>query len=433
MVTEGVMAVTVPMLLPPLSPVGASISFSFDEAQGWDAVTQDAATHRMHFIMPCTAGALALMLVFSEAQASATSRTCPVVDAIEPLSVVAAATAGKSYLEQIDAYRGALIDAHPGLYTRQVLGLESGPLLERQILASLAQTRAARARDALIAQVRDQIVATSETFGRVFLDFSCNFTVYLTDSLGLLDGAGRAVDGRPALVIGISSIEQELPRLSLPVLFNHEFFHRYHFEVAGFSDDPGGNQEIWRTLWAEGLATYVSKMLTPDATTADALLSAHLEQRARPLERRLARELLSGMDRIDGELFEEFFTSGPEAGRHGFPNRTGYYVGYLVATRLAEHHRLSELAHLKGDVLHQEIAASLRELAAYNALARVFGGRPNEIAPPLNAGPNCLGSGVHADLRLGSVGTKQLDLCRGRLARIDAARRDLIRPSGPPA
>jgi uncharacterized protein YjaZ len=319
---------------------------------------------------PSAAALLALALAFTPAQASAAAPACPVVDVIAPLAAVALATAGESDAQQLAAYRQALIDAHPGLYTQQVLGLRPGPIMDRMILASLAAARSAHDRNALIARVRSQIAATSRGFARVFPDFRCNFTVYLADSLGQLDGAGRVVDGRPAMVIGIGSLEQELPHLSLPVFFNHEFFHRYHFEAAGFSDDPAENQEIWRALWAEGLATYVSKALTPGATTADALISRHLEERARPLMPQLAADLLAGMDRIDTELFDEYFTSGPTAGRHGLPARSGYYVGYVVAGRLAEHHSLAALAHLRGAALHAEIAASLRELATYGAVAR---------------------------------------------------------------
>ncbi len=234
--------------------------------------------------------------------------------------------------------------------------------MDRGILASLAQARKAPDRRALKARVRAQVAATARAFHRAFADFSCNFPVYLSDSLGTLDGAGRLVDGQPAMVLGIGSIELEEPHMSLAVFFNHEFFHRYHFEAAGFSDDPAEHQAIWRALWAEGLATYVSQALTPGASTADALLSKHLEERARPLMPQMAAELLAGMDRIDRELFFTYFTSGPTAGKHALPARAGYYVGYVVAQRLAERHSLNALAHLKGDALHDEIADTLRVL-----------------------------------------------------------------------
>lgn len=318
-------------------------------------------------------GALALLVVglIPAVLRAAPAVTCPIVDAIGPLTQVAARTAGQPDAEQIAAYRQALVVPHPGLYTPEVLGLTAGPVMDRQILASLAQARNAPHREALEARVRAQVGVTARAFHGAFADFRCNFPVYLTDSLGALDGAGRVVDGQPAMVLGIGSIELEEPHLSLAVFFNHEFFHRYHFEAAGFSDDPAERQAIWRALWAEGLATYVSQVLTPGATLADALLSKHLPERAQPLMPQMAAELLAGMDRVDTELFNEYFTSGPTAGRHGLPARAGYYVGYVVAQRLAErHHSLDALAHLKGDALHAEIADTLRALATYGAVAR---------------------------------------------------------------
>jgi hypothetical protein len=303
----------------------------------------------------------ALVWLTATSAFGAAQDSCPIVDAIAPLAAVAASTTGKPDDEQIAAYRRALIDPQPGLYTRDVLGLSPGPAFDAQILASLAQARSAGSRAALEVRVRAEVAATAIAFRRAFADFRCNFPVYLSDTLGQLDGAGRVVDHRPAMVIGIGSIEEELPRLSLPVFFKHEFFHRYHFQAAGFSDDPGERQEIWRALWAEGLATYVSQVLTPGATTADALLSARLEERAQPLLPRLSSELLGGMDRIDPELFHEYFTTGGD--RPVVPARAGYYVGYVIASRLARHHSLDALPHLKGAPLHEEIARTLRELA----------------------------------------------------------------------
>lgn len=297
-----------------------------------------------------------------QAPAPSAAHTCPIVDAIAPLATVAGKAAGKPDQEQIAAYRRAMIDANPGLYTPSVLGLTPGPLMDRQILASLKQARAATDRGMLEQRVRTQIAATSHVF-RVFTDFKCDFPVYLADTLGVLDGAGRVVDGRHALVIGIDSVERELPQLSLPVFLTHEFFHRYHFQAAGFSDDPGSGQQIWRAIWAEGLATYVSQGLVPGTSTAQALLSANLEQQARPLVPQMAAELFGGMDRIDPGLYNEYFTGGSDAGRHGLPQRAGYYVGYLVAQRVAQRHDINQLAHLQGGTLYDEIAGTLQQMA----------------------------------------------------------------------
>jgi hypothetical protein len=77
-----------------------------------------------------------------------------------------------------------------------------------------------------------------------------------------MDGAGRDVGGRPSLVFGVDTIAQFWMPQTLPIFLSHELFHRYHFQAAGFSDDLAERDLIWRSLWAEGLATYVSARRT---------------------------------------------------------------------------------------------------------------------------------------------------------------------------
>lgn len=307
---------------------------------------------------------MATVLAAPLLQATAAAAGCSVVDATVTLVPVARSSAGKSEAEQLAAYRHGVIDRWPGLYTVAVLGLVPGPVMDKQILRSLEAVRRDGDHPELRQLLRTHIKATSAAFA-VFGDFKCNFPIYFADTLGALDGAGRIVDGQRALVLGIGSLAREQTQISLPVFLTHEFFHRYHFEAAGFSDDLEDRQEIWRNLWAEGLATYVSEVLTPGATAAEALMMPRdLEQRAEPLTARMASELLGGLDGMDEELFKRYFTTNPSTDRHGIPARAGYYVGYIVARRLAARHTLAELAHLKGEPLHSAIADTLRELAA---------------------------------------------------------------------
>jgi uncharacterized protein YjaZ len=185
------------------------------------------------------------------------------------------------------------------------------------------------------------------------------------DSLGRLDGAGRLVDGDPALVLGVDQIEQEGELLSLPVFLAHELFHRYHSQAAGFSDDPGERQAIWRVLWAEGLATYASYRLTPGASLEEALVAPRdLAARSRPLLTPIARDLLAHLDQVDHDTYTTYFTYGdPQVTARGLPWRSGYYVGFLVAQDLARSHTLTELAALRGPRLEAEIRESLSGLA----------------------------------------------------------------------
>ncbi len=306
------------------------------------------------------AGGFAFLTVTAATTAAA---NCRVIDATVTLAQIAAVSAGKTEEEQLAAYRHGVVDVWPGLYRPDVTGLTSGAAMDRQILLSLRSAR----RDGDWAQLkqllRARIAAATAAFG-AFSDFKCDFPIYFADMLGQLDGAGRIVGGRRALVLGLDALERERGLISLQVFLTHEFFHRYHFEAAGFSDDLEDRQEIWRNLWAEGLATYVSEVLTPNATTGDALmLPKDLAQRAQPLTARMAAELLRGLGGTDVSLFRTYFTLNPNTDRHGIPPRAGYYVGYLLAQHLAAQYSLRDLVHLRGDALHRGIERTLRELA----------------------------------------------------------------------
>ena len=94
------------------------------------------------------------------------------------------------------------------------------------------------------------------------------------------------------------------------------------------------------------------------------MLPKDLEARAAPLTPRIASTLLAAADRIDAGVFRTYFTSGgAEVTRQGLPWRSGYYVGYLVAERLAHRFSLAQLAHLTGEAAHRLVLETLRRLS----------------------------------------------------------------------
>jgi hypothetical protein len=295
---------------------------------------------------------------------AADSSTCAIVDAYTSVTEVAAATANQPADTRLTAFKTDVIARYPGLYTHDVLGMSPGPEMDVQILHTLAATRTGLATADFILQLRRDIELTLTAFGSL-PDFKCSFDIYLADTLGQMDGAGRLVSGRPALVIGVDALQKEQHSISLPVFFAHELFHRYHFQAAGFSDDLAERQPIWRALWAEGLASYASKVLTPGASESQALmLPSDLAERAQPLTPQLATVLLAANDRIDPQIFRTYFTYGrADVAKRGLPWRSGYFIGYLVAEKLADRFSLGQLAHMKSDEAHGLIVAQLRRLA----------------------------------------------------------------------
>jgi Predicted Zn-dependent protease (DUF2268) len=295
---------------------------------------------------------------------AAPASACHIIDATEAFWPLAGRTATMTPAAQVAAFRSEVVAKFPELYTDTVLGRENVRALDKLALKWLAATR----KNGLAGRKLERDLVRSlpvllARFQKTFPDFRCDFPIYLMASLGSLDGAGRMVAGHPALVLGIDTMaEFEAPK-ELPVVIAHELFHRYNFQAAGFSDDPGDRQAIWRTLWAEGLATYASGQLNPQASLGEVLISPDLAARGPTLIGRLAAALRDN-DAPDPPLYAEYFEGGSAKARAaGIPQRSGYYVGYRVVQLLAKRHSLFRLAHLKGPALHREIDRALEDLA----------------------------------------------------------------------
>lgn len=292
-----------------------------------------------------------------------TPQTCPVVDLMPQFWQVVEASGHESPVQQVQEFRRRLVDNHGDLYFAAGLGFRSDKELSEAIQSELAEARehpeAMRRMTVLLQREMPRYVSA---FQRLFPDFKCNFPIYLVPALGKLDGAGRVVNHVPSLIFGIDDIAAEFSQATLPIFIDHELFHRYHYQVAGFSDDKGEHDILWRTLWAEGLATYVSKELNPSASMQDALiLPKDLEQRARPQLPALIAKLTPQLDRVDGQGFYTFFDyHQPET---AVPSRVGYYIGALAAERLAKQSSLFALAHMQAATVRAKLPRALADVA----------------------------------------------------------------------
>ncbi len=295
----------------------------------------------------------------------AAAQECRVVDLMPQFWQVVKSGGHESAAQQVQDFRKNLVDNHGDLYFKAGLGFASDEELDKAIQNELAAARAhpdaLRKTTLLLQREMPQYI---NRFKRTFPDFQCDFPIYLLPALGKLDGAGRVVNHVPALLFGIDNIAAEFSPSTLPlsIFIDHELFHRYHYQVAGFSDDKGAQDIVWRTLWAEGLATYVSKALNPPASMQDALiLPKDLEQRARPQLAALIAKLMPQLDRVDAGTFGEFFGYHPSA--TAVPSRVGYYIGALAAERLREHNSLYALAHMQAESVRAKLPQALAEIA----------------------------------------------------------------------
>ncbi len=308
---------------------------------------------------------LALIAVAPTPVLASAAPACPVIDLESQVEQLARDTANLPQVDQVAAYRRLIVTPHAGLYTPQVLGPMTPQAMDRALARSLSQVRAEPDRPARLAELKADLIQVEAAYAAAFPDFRCDFPIYLTDTLGWMDGAGRVVDGRPALVLGLDQISQEGGGIGLRVLLTHEIFHRYHSQAAGFSDDPGDRQAIWRTLWAEGLATYMSWRLTPGATADQALLfPPDLAERAGPHIAQITTDLLAAFDHPDPATYRTYFTTSPQPLPGGLPFRAGYYAGLRAAGILARHRSLDSLAHMRGPTLKAALRRALGRLAS---------------------------------------------------------------------
>jgi hypothetical protein len=145
---------------------------------------------------------------------------------------------------------------------------------------------------------------------------------------------------------------------NLGVLLSHELFHLYHFQVnplpAIVDDLP-----LYRQIWQEGLATYVSALMNPEATLADVLLDPRLARDGPACLAAVAGELIPVLESADDQTAGKYL-SYRRGGKT--PSRMGYLIGYEIAAHLAATRSIQALSRLRGQRLLRLIRQEVQRL-----------------------------------------------------------------------
>ena len=147
---------------------------------------------------------------------------------------------------------------------------------------------------------------------------------------------------------------------NLAVLLSHELFHCEHAQRSPSValEDP---ERIYKVLWAEGLATYVSERMNPKASRLDVLLDGkRLDAQGDAYVPAMAKALSDSLDSTASADYARFFSAGYEG---AWPPRGGYLVGLLIARRLGRTRSLASLAALPAPQVRTLMAAELARLA----------------------------------------------------------------------
>jgi len=199
-------------------------------------------------------------------------------------------------------------------------------------------------------------------FTRAFPDFdAASAPVFVLPSLFRFDAHLESHESSLPLFFGLDGVVRyHGNHADLGVLFAHEFFHCYQAQKnPSLSLDP--QAPVYGALWLEGVATYVSERLNPDASLLHVLLDDdELLRRGPAYRRKMALALLDRIDsRRDADL-AAFFASGY---RGEWPARAGYYVGLLAARNIGRSLDMVQMAALSTPQVREQLVEQLKQLA----------------------------------------------------------------------
>ena len=224
-------------------------------------------------------------------------------------------------------------------------------------------------------RLRRDLPAFMVRFGAAFPDAHWDRTsFYLMPWFFISDaGGGSPPTMGHVMIFGVDGIAKSRgASADLAPLFFHELFHVYQSTVNVLADVPGrarARTPLWELLWNEGLATYVSGRLSPSSSPADVIMdTVSLRQAERRLPE-LARDLRVHLDSTSQRTFNLYMSAATRSAGDP-PPRAGYYVGMLVAAKLAKTYSLPELARLQGPALRADIESALRELEVVKPVRR---------------------------------------------------------------
>jgi len=216
----------------------------------------------------------------------------------------------------------------------------------RKVAPRIARLR--RLRRPAIARLR----RLARQFKRRFPSYDAGTEMVLTVSF-TFRGKVATVNGKNVLAIGLERFGSVGTQFAITAA--HELFHVFHFQSFRAA---GG---LYRSLWAEGLATYASSVLVPGHSLARYLgFPAAKLRRCRKLLRKMAGELRRNLGSVDRRLRRAYL--GAEPNRRGIPPEAGYFVGYLACKRLARRLSLVQLARLPAPKVLQRLRVELARL-----------------------------------------------------------------------
>ncbi|MCZ4251769.1 DUF5700 domain-containing putative Zn-dependent protease [Pseudoalteromonas shioyasakiensis] len=189
-----------------------------------------------------------------------------------------------------------------------------------------------------------------------FPEFKSETPIYILHSLGRFNGATRDLNGKSYLMFGVDLMAKYHTWKNDMPFFHHELFHVYHEKLFQCKD------ELWCSIWTEGLATYVSHQLNPSSNNDELMLNIP-NNMVENVSSRLLYSLTDLKKKYysrNPDIYSSFFNFSNDETK--LPYRRGYYLGYILAKEIGKNYTLEELAKLDKNTVEKLLLNELDSL-----------------------------------------------------------------------
>lgn len=182
--------------------------------------------------------------------------------------------------------------------------------------------------------------------------------------------SGVMPDGTPVLALAADTLTLE--KADLRILLPHELFHLYDAEHAGVKNDGVmPNTSLTLPLFAEGLATYVSSVVSPGYSDGQYLFQAdlgklppaRLKSAASDFRNIATTMTIDPATHAMSPLYARWFESDRKPLNPGYPNRAGYWLGMNLIRQLRRTYSLQQIASWSPADAQRKMLAALAAMA----------------------------------------------------------------------
>ena len=196
-------------------------------------------------------------------------------------------------------------------------------------------------------------------FKKYFKNLNSNFSVYALPSPKFDGIFGNLKKSGFTVAFGLDNIA--LSNKIISVIIAHELFHIYQKDQI-MNKSKNNCNNITISLWADGLATYVSSILNPTLNDGDILSNQPLANISKKNIAWLIQEFIKDAQNSSNEVKVKWFYIGSQKVRKDLPYRCGYLLGLYVIRELHKNYNLNKITNIQYKDAHELVINTLENL-----------------------------------------------------------------------